>query len=42
MDEIRIGIIGSDEMGRTCFAIDEAADSGTVVDLQPYWGRVDS
>jgi predicted dehydrogenase len=25
----------------TCFAIDDAADSGTVVDLQPYWGRVD-
>jgi predicted dehydrogenase len=25
----------------TCFAIDDAADSGTVVDLQPYWSRVD-
>jgi len=25
----------------TCFAIDEAMDSGTVVSLQPYWSRVD-
>ena len=26
----------------TCFAIDEAMDTGNVVDLQPYWEKVDA
>ena len=30
------------ESALTCFAIDEALEKGTVVDLTPYWEKVDA
>ncbi|MBN1901777.1 Gfo/Idh/MocA family oxidoreductase [Candidatus Sumerlaeota bacterium] len=36
-----VGLIEGMESAVTCFAIDEAMDSGAVVDVRPYWNRID-
>ncbi len=35
-----VGLADGVKSAVTCFAIDEALDSGTVVDVRPYWERV--
>jgi predicted dehydrogenase len=36
-----VGLIEGLESAVTCFAIDEAMDTGKVVDLQPYWKNIE-
>jgi len=41
-DAPSVGIREGIESTVTCLAADEAMDSGTVVDLEPYWQKIDS
>ena len=35
-----VGLMEGLKSAVTCFAIDEAMDTGTVVDVGPYWDKI--
>jgi hypothetical protein len=39
-DDPTVSITSGVESTVTCLAVDEAMDTGTVVDLEPYWQAV--